>query len=188
MARDSGRRVALLRGINVGGNVKVAMAELRGLVEALGLTDARTLLQSGNLVFTDPKKRKPAQLEALLEKETKEELGVTPDYMIRTPEEWAEIVAANPFPEMAKEDPSHLLVYALKGEAPDAAAIARLNAAIVGPEEVAAVGRELYITYPDGIGTSKLSTNLIEKTLGKHRGTGRNWNTVLKIAALLEAG
>ncbi len=63
----------------------------------------------------------------------------------------------------------------------------RLNAAIVGPEQVAANGRELYITYPDGIGTSKLSTNLIEKALGKHRGTGRNWNTVLKIAEALRA-
>ena len=183
---SSPRRIALLRGINVGGNVKIAMAELRVMVEALGFTDVKTLLQSGNLVFTDPKKRSPASLEPLLEKATKEKLGVGPDYMIRTPEEWAAIVARNPFPAMAKDDPSHLLVYALKGEAPDQAAIDRLNAAIVGPEEVAAVGRELFITYPDGVGTSKLSTNLIEKTLGKHRGTGRNWNTVLKIAALLE--
>ena len=186
MASDSGQRVALLRGINVGGNVKVAMAELRLMVATLGLTDVKTLLQSGNLVFTDPKKRPPAALEPLLEKATKEKLGVGPDFMIRTPEEWAAIVAGNPFPAMAKDDPSHLLVYALKGGAPEQAAIDRLNAAIVGPEQVAAVGRELFITYPDGVGTSKLSTNLIEKTLGKHRGTGRNWNTVLKIAALLE--
>jgi uncharacterized protein (DUF1697 family) len=185
MGNDTGRRIALLRGINVGGNVKVAMAELRAMAEALGFAGVKTLLQSGNLVFIDPKKREPVVLEPLLEKATKEKLGVAPDYMIRTPEEWTAIVAGNPFPEMAKDDPSHLLVYALKGGAPDEAAIDRLNAAIVGPEKVAAVGRELFITYPDGIGTSKLSTNLIEKILGKHRGTGRNWNTVLKIAALL---
>ncbi|MGD9739314.1 MAG: DUF1697 domain-containing protein [Bauldia sp.] len=183
---NTGRRVALLRGINVGGNVKVAMAELRAMVETLGFTEAKTLLQSGNLILTDLKGRSSAEIEALLERETKQKLGVAPDYMVRTPAEWAAAIAANPFPDMAKDDPSHLLVYFLKGATgPDEEAVARLNAAIVGPEKVAAIGRELFITYPAGVGTSKLSTNLIEKTLGKHRGTGRNWNTVLKIAALL---
>ncbi len=186
MSGDTGQRVALLRGINVGGNSKIAMADLRAAVEALGFTGVKTLLQSGNVVLTDPKKRPASALEALLEAETKAKLGVAPDYMVRTPAEWAATIAANPFPKMAKDDPSHLLVYFLKGTAPEAEAITRLNAAIVGPEEVVATGRELFITYPDGIGTSKLSTSAIEKALGKNRGTGRNWNTVLKVAALLE--
>lgn len=184
---DTGRRIALLRGINVGGKVKVAMAALRSMVEDLGFMDAKTLLQSGNLVLTDPTKRPGATLEALLERETKAKLGVGPDYIVRTPEEWLSTIAANPFPQMARDDPSHLLVYFLKGETgPDEEAVSRLNASIIGREQVAAVGRELFITYPDGIGTSKLSTVLIEKTLGRFRGTGRNWNTVLKIAGLLE--
>ena len=185
MSGDTGQRAALLRGINVGGNVKIAMAELREVVEALGFTGVKTLLQSGNLVLTDPKKRSTSALESFLEEKTKAKLGAAPDYMVRTPAEWGAIVAANPFPKMAKDDPSHLLVYFLKGQAPRAEAIKRLNAGIVGPEVVAAVGRQLFITYPNGVGTSKLSTNLIEKTLRTNRGTGRNWNTVLKVAALL---
>ncbi len=178
------RYAAFLRGVNVGG-VKVIMAELRAMAEAMGLVDVKTLLQSGNLVVVDPLARTTAELEALLEAGTERTFGRAIDYMIRTPAELAAAIAANPFPEMAKGDPSHLVVYFLKGSAPAQAALAALNAAIVGPERVAVAGRELYITYPDGIGTSKLSNNLIEKTLGRQRATGRNWNTVLKVAALV---
>ncbi len=178
------RSGAFLRGVNVGG-VKVVMAELRAMAEGLGFSDVKTLLQSGNLVVADPQGRSTADLETLLEAATKAKFGRAIDYMIRTPQELAAAIAANPFPEMAKDDPSHLVVHFLKGKAPDHAAIAALNAAITGPEKAAAVGRELYITYPDGIGTSKLSNSLIEKALGRQRATGRNWNTVLNMAALL---
>jgi uncharacterized protein (DUF1697 family) len=68
--------------------------------------------------------------------------------------------------------------------APDAAAVAKLRAAIKGPEQIEVVGRELYVTYGDGIGTSKLTNVVIEKSLAT-RGTARNWNTVLKIRDLL---
>lgn len=179
------RYAVFLRGVNVGG-VKVMMAELRAMAEAMGFVGVKTLLQSGNLVLADPKARSTAELETLLEAEAKATFGRAIDFMIRTPEELAAAIAANPFPDMAKADPSHLLVFFLKGKAPGDAAIAALNAAITGPEQAAAAGRELYITYPDGIGTSKLSNSLLEKMLGKQRATGRNWNTVLKVAALLE--
>ncbi|MCW5717363.1 MAG: DUF1697 domain-containing protein [Bauldia sp.] len=178
------RYAVFLRGVNVGG-VKVPMAELRAMAEAMGFSGVKTLLQSGNLVLADPKARPAAELETLLEAEAKGAFGRAIDFMIRTPEELDAAIAANPFPEMAKDDPSHLVVHFLKGNAPDHAAIAALNAAISGPERAATAGRELYITYPDGIGTSKLSNSLIEKMLGKQRATGRNWNTVLKMAALL---
>jgi len=178
------RYAVFLRGVNVGG-VKVPMAELRAMAEAMGFSDVKTLLQSGNLVLTDPKARSAAELETLFEAEAKAKFGRAIDFMIRTPGELASAIDANPFPDMAKTDPSHLLVFFLKGEAPDHAAIAALNAAISGPEQAGAAGRELYITYPDGIGTSKLSNSLFEKALGKQSATGRNWNTVLKVAALL---
>lgn len=186
MATANPRRVALLRGINVGGNNRIGMADLRAMVEAIGLAEPKTLLQSGNLVFADPRQRQPSELETLLEAETKKAFGLAIDFMVRTPDEWAAIVTANPFPAMARDDPSHLVVTFLKGAAPDRAQIEALNAAIVGPEKAEAIGRELFITYPDGIGTSKLSNALVEKTLRKQRGTARNWNTVLKIAALLD--
>src|SRR5207249_1907885 len=94
-------------------------------------------------------------------------------------EEWDEVVAGNPFRDEAKRDPSRLLVMFMKG-APDARSVKALQAAIDGPELVRASGRHAYIVYPTGIGRSRLTGALVEKTLGG-RGTLRNWNTVLKL-------
>ena len=173
--------IALLRAVNVGGR-KVVMADLRALITALGFGDARTLLQSGNLVF-DAGRRPALELEATLEAATRERFGFSTDYLVRTADEWTRIIAANPFPDIARDDPSHLLVMALK-PAPAAAAVAALQAAIVGRETIAAVGRQLYIAYPDSIGTSRLTGAVIERRLAV-RGTARNWNTVLKLAQMV---
>ena len=174
--------VALLRGINVGGAKKIAMPPLLGLLEDLGFDHGKSLLQSGNLVFHAAGK-KPAELELLLETEALQRLALRTDFMVRTAGEWAKILARNPFPAEAKSDPSHLVVVFLK-EAPSKAAGEALRLAIVGPELIRFDGRQAYVTYPDGIGRSRLTNALIEKKLGA-RGTARNWNTLLKIAALL---
>jgi uncharacterized protein (DUF1697 family) len=84
--------------------------------------------------------------------------------------------------EDAADDPSHVLVIFLK-DTPDRAAVTALQQAITGREVVRAEGRQVYIVYPDGIGRSRLSNATIEKKLGT-RGTGRNWNTILKLASL----
>lgn len=173
----------MLRGINVGGRNKIAMSDLRALAESLGLRGAKTLLQSGNLVF-ESERRTSASLEKLLEVETEKRLNVSVDYVVRAAAEWAAIVSANPFVKEARIDPSHLVVMFLK-EAPDANGVKALQAAIRGPESVRAEGKQLYMVYPAGIGESKLTNVLIEKKLGG-RGTGRNWNTVLKLAALVQ--
>ena len=175
--------VALLRGINVGGRNQLAMADLRDLLGALGFAGAKSLLQSGNLVF-EGDRRTGAELERLLEVETARRLGVTVDYLVRSAREWATMVARNPFSEEAKRDPSHLVVMFLK-TAPQASDVQALQAAVEGPERLRPEGKHLYVVYPAGIGRSKLTNTLIEKKLGT-RGTGRNWNTVLKLAALCE--
>ncbi len=175
--------IALLRGINVGGHNKIAMADLRTLAESLGLANPRTLLQSGNLVF-DAGRKAPSALEKLLETETDQQLGVKVDYVVRSAEEWRAIIASNPFPKEAKADPAHLVVMCMK-DAPKPADVKALQAAIAGPEMAKAVGRELFASYPAGIGTSKLTNAVIERKLGT-RGTARNWNTVLKLAAMVE--
>jgi uncharacterized protein (DUF1697 family) len=175
--------VALLRGINVGGHKQVAMSELRDLLEALGLAGAKSLLQSGNLVFQSDRRTR-AELERLLEVETAKRLKVSVDYLVRSAEEWEKMIARNPFPNEAKRDPSHLLVMFLKS-APPAKDVRAFQAAIEGPETMRSDGAHLYVVYPAGIGRSKLTHTLIEKKLGI-RGTGRNWNTVLKLAALCE--
>jgi uncharacterized protein (DUF1697 family) len=172
--------IALLRGINVGGNTKVAMADLRELLTDLGFAEPRSLLQSGNLVFGSEGKM-PAQLERLLEAEVAKRLGMQIDFFVRTPQEWKRIVSRNPFPAEAKRDPAHLVAMFLK-DAPDAERLKALQAAITGRETVRADGRHAYIVYPDGIGRSRLTHSLIEKKL-RTRGTARNWNTVLKLDA-----
>jgi uncharacterized protein (DUF1697 family) len=171
--------IALLRAVNLAARNMVAMADLRALAEGLGFQQARTLLQSGNLVFDS--KPSGAALEKLLEVTAKKRLGLETDFFVRTAKEWQATIAANPFPAQARTDPSHLVLLCLKA-APDRQAVAALRQAIKGRELVESEGRQAYLVYPDGIGRSKLTMALVERHLGT-RGTGRNWNTVLKLAA-----
>lgn len=174
--------LALLRAINLGPHNKVAMADLRELLLGLDLEQPRSLLQTGNLVF-GAERQSPAGLERLLETEAERRLHLRTDFFVRTAKEWRALIAANPYPDEAVRDPSHLIVMFCK-ESVGPAAVVALQAAIRGRERVAAAGRQAYITYPDGIGRSRVTNTVIEKKLGT-RGTGRNWNTVLKLSAVL---
>lgn len=175
--------IALLRGINVGGKNQIPMAGLRILFEALGFPGARSLLNSGNIVF-ESFGRTGAQLECLLEAQTAKRLSARPDYLIRTCDEWKKIIAGNPFRRETEADPSRLIVMFLK-QAPDRRSVRALRSAIEGPEAVHISGREVFITYPAGIGRSKLTLPMLERKLDR-RGTCRNWNTVLKLSALVD--
>lgn len=175
-------QVALLRAVNVGGR-KLAMAELKAMFDALEFANVRTILQTGNVVFSGSK-RTGGSLEAFLEAETEKRLKLRTDYLVRTADEWGAAVEHNPFPREAKADPSHLLMLPLKS-APAASQFAVLRESIPGRETVQTAGRELYVYYPDGIGQSKLTVALIERKLAT-RATGRNWNTVLKIEAAMQ--
>lgn len=176
--------IALLRAINVGPHNKVGMAALRDTAGGLGLAEPRTLLQSGNLVF-DSSGRSPAQLEAMLQEATATQLGVATDFFVRGAKAWRALIDANPFAQAARGDPAHLVVLLFK-QAPGAAQVKALRDAITGREELAVAGREAYMVYPDGIGTSCVTTALVARKLGTAN-TARNWNTVLKIAALLDS-
>ena len=174
--------IALLRAINVAGHKLVSMADVRALFTDLGFQGVQSLLQTGNIVFRS-KGRTGANLESFLEKEVAKRAGLETDFFVRTAEQWKAIIAHNPLPDEAKRDPAHLLVLLLKS-APTEQEVEALRAAITGPEMVRAVGRQAYLFYPAGIGRSRVTSILIEKKLGT-RGTGRNWNTVLKLAALV---
>jgi uncharacterized protein (DUF1697 family) len=174
--------IVLFRGINVGGRALVAMAHLREVAAAAGCTEARTLLQSGNLVCRSAV-RTGAGLERRIAAAAKNRLALVPDIFVRTAAEWKDVVAGNPFRQEAVRDPSHLLVVFLR-RAPGPADVKALQAAIVGGEAVRARGRHAYITYPAGIGRSRLTGTLIEQKLG--RGTARNWNTVLKLGTIAD--
>jgi uncharacterized protein (DUF1697 family) len=134
---------------------------------------ARSLLQSGNLIFqsfveTD------ADLEHLLETQARKRLNLRADFLVRTAKELKTVVAHNPFRDEGERDPSHLVVMFLKSVAKDKD-VEELHLASTGPEIIRAIGRELYVVYPGGIGRSRLTNALIERKLGT-RGTARNWN------------
>ena len=156
------------------------MADLRSMVSELGFSDVRTLLQSGNLVFRGA--GADAEVEAALEAESERRFGYQADYFVRTLDEWNAVVSANPYPDEARDDPAHLAVLTLKSPISNAE-VAALNAVIKGRERAAGDGRAVYIVYPDGMGESKLTNTVVERALGV-RATARNWNTVLKLAAL----
>ena len=173
--------IGVLRAINLGSHNKIAMADLRAMLEKLRFEDPKTLLLSGNIVFKCDG-ASCAKLEQQLEAASTKLLRVTTDYFVRTADEWQAIVDENPFPSAAKSDPGHLVMMCLR-EAPTAAQVKALQASITGREVVKAKGKQAYFVYPDGIGRSKLTIQKIEKALGT-RGTARNWNTVLKLAEL----
>lgn len=177
-------RIALLRGVNVGGAKKVAMADLKAMVEALGFTEVKTLLQSGNVVFRAGDLSDQA-LETLLETETEKRLGLTTRYLVRGPAEWRAIIDANPFPEEAEREPSRMLVNVLR-EPPSQAALEAIRAARTPGEKVGVVGRVVYIYFGDGIADSRAALVFGRKTLGMIA-TGRNWNSVRKLAELVGA-
>ena len=174
-------QIALLRAVNVGG-IKVSMADLKALLVNLGFEDVRTLLNSGNVVFRG-KSKAGADLEKLLETEFAKKADRPTEFFVRTAEEWKSIIDRNPMTDQARRDPGHLLVVVLK-RAPSDQEVESLKAAIAGPEIVQADGKQAYIYYPAGVGQSKLTAKLIEKHLGSP-GTGRNWNTTLKLAAMV---
>src|SRR4051794_12469517 len=166
--------VAFLRGINVGGNNLIPMAVLKAACESAGLTDVRTYLQSGNVLFSTTRKDPARLIEKALELDVK--------VIVRTIDELRAVIAKNPFE--GERNPSLLQVMFLD-DAPSKSAQAALLAAHAGPEEIHFLGRELFLYYPNGSGRSKLTNALIERKLGV-RGSARNWNTVTKLLTLAD--
>lgn len=177
-------RIALLRGVNVGGNKKVAMADLKAMVEALGFTQVKTLLQSGNVVF-EAGDRSDAELEPLLDREAEARLGLVTRFIVRDPKAWRAMIDANPMPEEAECEPSRFLVNVAR-ETVTADQLAAIRAVATPGEKVEAAGRCVYIYFGDGIADSKAAVVFGKKALGL-TSTGRNWNTVRKIAELIGA-
>ncbi|PYO80575.1 MAG: hypothetical protein DMD63_00585, partial [Gemmatimonadetes bacterium] len=111
---------------NVGGHRSVGMTDLRNFLTELGFEDARSLIQSGNLVF-DSRVRTGAELERFLESEAHDRLSLEADFIVRTPDEWKSVIRQNPFRKEAERDPKHLVVMFLKSE-PDVKDLVALQA------------------------------------------------------------
>ena len=176
--------IVLLRAVNVAGTGLVAMADLRATLAAEGFGRVWTLLQSGNLLL-DTDAPADRALERRLEAILRDRLGLATTIFVRSLPEWQALIAENPFPAEAREDPSHLVVLAAAAP-PQPDAVARLIGGYDGPERIIAGSRHLVVHYREGIGRSKLTNSRIEKVLGSPV-TGRNWNTVLKLHDLAQA-
>lgn len=177
-----GRKVALLRAINVGGR-KLPMAELRGLCAELGWSDVQTYIQSGNLIFDAP--GDTDALEATLERSIERRFGLGVPVIIRTAEHWSHLPTANPFPDEARDAPNRLLMLLSKRPPAEDAAEALEQRAAAG-EKARRAGDAVWIYFPDGSGTSKLSPTVIDRLIGSPS-TSRNYRTVVKLKEMLEA-
>lgn len=170
--------VALLRGINVGGSGTLPMASLRGIATSVGLDEVRTYIQSGNLVFVSGQGSADAVASAL-RSAIASSTGLDPQVIVRTSDELATVVDANPFLRRG-DDPGHLHVMFLAADA--AASIEGLDVRARLPEEAIALDRELHLSLPGGMGRSKLAADLARR-LGP-AGTVRNWRTVTTLLAM----
>lgn len=172
--------VGLLRAVNVGGNAKLKMAELRDALVGEGLTDVETYIASGNLVFTSDYDATAltSGIDSLLN--TRFNISGARTVM-RELADLQDLVAGNPFREAAKLRPNMLHVHFLSGPAHPNAEINLTS--YKGVELLRLHGQHLYIDYPNGVGESDLTLRFLEMALGAS-GTARNWNTVMKLRDL----
>jgi uncharacterized protein (DUF1697 family) len=174
------RRVALLRGINLGPRNRIAMPELRDALSAAGFDEVRTYVQSGNVVFSSD--GVPGELEREIEGLIAERFGLEVDVVVRTSGELADVVARNPLADVAVEPKRYQVTFLDEPLEPDE--IERLSALAAGSERFLAHGREVYAWHPDGVARSKLWARLGSKGLGV-KATSRNWATVTTLLEML---
>jgi uncharacterized protein (DUF1697 family) len=173
------QRIILFRGMNTGG-VRAPVGEQRAMAQAMGLKNPRTLAASGNLVVESD--RSPATLESDIEIEMERRFGLKIAAMVRTPEQWTRLIAANPFVDQATAHPPKVMAMVMKTGVRDGA-IDACRALAEGGEAVEAVDDVLYFWFPNGQGQSAVFKKANPRMLGM--GTGRNWNTVLKLAEMV---
>jgi uncharacterized protein (DUF1697 family) len=175
----AGRQIALLRGINVGRAKRIAMADLRTLVEDLGYQDVRTVLNSGNVVFTVPGKMRGSSA-GRIERAIETRLGVSSRVTVLTAAELATAIADNPLGDVA-DNPSRLLVTVLTNPT-DRARLKPFARADWAPEALAIGVRVAYLWCPDGFLKSRVA-EAVSRALGD-AATSRNWATMTKLHAL----
>lgn len=166
--------MALLRGVNVGGNAKIKMDDLRQVFTGLGHTDVQTYLQSGNVVFAS-KTRDAHKLETAAEKAVGDELGLQIAVLVRTEAQLARILTTNPY--LDRETDLSRLPVTFLAEAPAPDLVTALKVPAGESAVCTVVDREVYLHCPDGYGRTKLNNAFLERKLGV-KATTRNWKSV----------
>jgi uncharacterized protein (DUF1697 family) len=182
--------VALLRGINLGGRNRVAMADLRAIAGELGHTDVSTYIQSGNVLFTAPPDAETVAMAQAMTAAIAVKLGVTAPVVVVSVDELSRIVDANPFPDEPEPRRVHAVVLS---EPPGTDLLGKLDAAVAqaaakgARDRVHVAGRTLYVHTPDGYGNSDLAQaviKIVNSPKAGVTGTARNWATITKLLEL----
>ncbi|MDH6429185.1 MULTISPECIES: DUF1697 domain-containing protein [unclassified Paenibacillus] len=173
--------IALLRGINVGGNKIIKMLDLKAMFQALGFANVRTYIQSGNVVF-ESDEGSVSLLRGVIERQIHEVFGFEVSVIIRTLAEMENVIANDPFQLSEPEEFKRWYVTFLPAE-PSGEALDKLCTYENGPDKVRFVGREMYILYEVSVSQSSLFKVPFDKILGMPI-TARNWNTVNKLVAI----
>ncbi len=172
---------SILRGINVSGQRKVPMAQLRSLYEDLGFKNVATYIQSGNVVFEAASSKGLAQQ---IETAIHTAFGFEVPVIIRTKKEWEQVVTDNPFLKKNPEKDIAKLHVTFLEVAPDKGLWDKLDLARFLPDECRIMEKEVYLHIPDSYGNTKLSNALFEQKL-KIKATTRNWKTVLQLGEIM---
>ncbi len=171
--------ISILRGINVGGNRKILMKDLKSLFEKLSFSNVKTYIQSGNVIFESDQKVLNTDLEQSIQQEITETFGFDVPVIVRTAEECKESVDNNPFCKEPNADIDRLHLTFLK-EIPSPELLEKIKLFQFLPDRYEIIGKDVFIFCAAGYGTSKLTNPFFESKL-KVRATTRNWKTVMKL-------
>ncbi len=176
--------ISILRGINVGGNRKILMKDLKVLFEKHGFVNVETYIQSGNVIFESDQKLSNADLEKNIQQLIATTFGFDVPVIVRTAEEWTETVASNPFWKEKDADIEKLHLTILKEE-PSSELVQKIQVLDFLPDRFEIKGRDVFIYCENGYGRTKITNDFFEKKL-KIPATTRNWKTVLKLHEMLK--
>lgn len=174
------RYIALLRGINVGGNKIIPMQDLRDLCSSLGFKDINTYIQSGNLIFSSAKGH--TELESSLKNAITKQFGFDVKILIFTFEEYKRLLNSNPFTDN-DEDGRNIYLTFLEKVPGDDLATHKLEALASSEESFKIIGQVVWLKFPGGRSDTKLTNNNVEKVLGLSA-TTRNLKTSFKLLSL----
>jgi uncharacterized protein (DUF1697 family) len=174
--------ISILRGINVSGQKKILMADLKVLYENLKFKDVRTYIQSGNVIFKSNEPLSDIEFEKKIEDQIFKKYNFHVPVIIRSEDEIRKIIAANPFLKEKNIDPKKLHVTFLSN-IPDKENVESIEKMDFSPDKFMISGKEVYLYVPNGYGETKISNTFFEKKL-KVKATTRNWNTVNKLSEL----
>lgn len=171
--------ISILRGINVSGQKKILMADLKSLYENLKFTDVTTYIQSGNVCFKSKENLSDILLAEKIEKAIYKKYAFEVPVIIRNEDELKNIISSNPFLKEKNIDEKKLHVTFLS-QLPGNAEIKNISDVDYSPDQFIIKDKEVFLHTPAGYGETKLSNNFFEKKL-KVKATTRNWNTVNKL-------